>query len=676
MGRLFLPRGLSLFWDAIVVFAFGCTLIYYIVEGVNVSAVILGVTKPQASAIFALPSLLFVSLVPNPQATFPHVVGLTAFKFVLLVVCALALAALGATARVMPSSDWRAAMSPFLMVSYIIGGAAGYMPGIVSGRSLATRQGVVHFLYSSLAALVVFSVLTVVWGLGVLHAVPQTEADAAARGLAPDLSLAWETAHGELAAFSLLRVIQGVYPSYDWMVPCINIMLIGFWLCFIADAFAFNHAITGFAASLAQAIAPWVGVRDVSSAEILDLLSCDEPPSWESAAADGGLAPSKGCCWVWASAGALWRSNRRLRLLLSSRGALFFVNCLLCYVLSQVYHTEGIWSQLATLTANIGGGVVPGLLYMGARKRTLQQPGWLPDMQARRLASAGAGQPHVVLASAPYALPEHLGYANMVLVFVTFTLAAVYQVFIVLFRNAGEQWALAALGACVVLCLYHLVPELSDSCARRPLLEEQHRSAAPPAKLLESSGRGDDMRVSLLPAEEVVRSEESFTIIRQHGAGAPQWGLSYTTAAEIAELCLWIVHGTAPRVQAGEGTDWSLLVAGALTAFHLALRIMGAVQRQWNRQTRSGSMSVPVQTALAVIDIAVLLCCAGVLLYDTSRSGGTLAVMGGVAALCVAIVLAAAAVLRLRQQWRSTLEAAAAAAPKGSRATASGAMIQ
>lgn len=651
MGLLFLPKGVSVVWDIIVILAYSPSLIYFMLEGVGISATTLDVSPQIASVIFVAPCILVVSLMPSGRALFPSLTALTGVKFVLLCVCTVALGAMGSGSGVLPSTDWNAFLSPFLMVSYIVGGTSGCLPANITGRGLATRAGVARYLASVLAALTVFSALTIVWGVYVLGVVPQTEAGALERGFPPDCcSLQWAAKGGKLASIPLINVIQRSHASFYWVAPSVTAMLVGIWLCFSLTAICFNHAINGFAASLVHVASSFAVIEPVSSTELLQLLNCDEPSPWDATP----QTKSAGGCW--SRFLATWRSDRRFRLLLTSRGLLYTANGLVMFVTALAFPSTVFSDLLATLTTNIGGGVFPALLFIGARKHFLQQPAWMPDLQARRLTSGSEGQSpsdgaprrgksstedfQLALPRIPFALPESAGHANMAFVLISFALAGLYQIRSTTLRHTDAHWGTAVTGAYVVLCIYHLatellgcLPALRTSAAASAAAVGLNSADQP---LVDVADYVEDARASGgTDARLIPRATPSAS----HGGGRIPWLASFEASCELADIIIWILYGLLPR----EEHNWPLVAAAVLTAYHLVILLVSQLHPVF--PALSALRSVGFQLFISIVDAAYLLCWAVVAfaLYGSEAS-----VAGALAVVCAILLIVE---LWLRRRW-------------------------
>jgi hypothetical protein len=420
------------------------------------------------------------------------------------------------------------------------------------------------------------------------------------------------------------------------------------------QAICFNHALYGFAASLTRVAASYVGFGPVSSTELLQLLPCDEPSPWVADTSPGTLGA--GC---WRRAVSSWKADRRFRLLLASRGVIYAANAIVMFATALAFPPTTDSVTIATLTTNIGGGVFPALLFMGARKHFIQQPAWLPDLQMRRLSSVAAtvsregkvgSGPAAATAllsfpDVPFALPEGLGHANMVFVLIVFSLAGLYQIRTTTIR-ADPHWGTAITGAYVVVCLYHLVFELLGCI---PALRAAAASDAAELMALDDYDAShvpdtdeEDLRVQLIAAAPTRRQASR----RRKG---DTWGrlpyiLSFEASCELADLAVWVLYGALPK----EKNDWALIVAIVVTTVHFC--VLAAAQLRPVIPAFSTFAASPFQLVLSLLDVFVLAAWSITVFVAYPVSS---VVAAGIGAAAFALTLATELVLR--RVWTSAL---------------------
>lgn len=178
------------------------------------------------------------------------------FTFVKVVLLCLIIGAVGLVSEqvaVEPSSNWATIMQPFLIGTVAIGGIADTMPVMISGADLLRRSAVIHFRWSVATGVCACYILNLLWGLFVLHIVPQTSADAVKRGWSPDLSLAYANSHGEIATIPVTKVIDTYYAQYSWVARLVTAFIIlSICVSFNAVGLALKHALDGLAVSVLQ----------------------------------------------------------------------------------------------------------------------------------------------------------------------------------------------------------------------------------------------------------------------------------------------------------------------------------------------------------------------------------------------------------------------------------------
>ena len=230
---------------------FVSTLVSYALAGASAFSEVLHVEPKAIIAPFVLCCvgiIVFFSRIVQPAISM-----LTSIKVALLCFIIGAVGLVSEQVAVSPSSNWVTIMQPFLIGTVAIGGIADTMPVMITGADLMRRSAVINFRFAVSAGVCACFILNVLWGLFVLHIVPQTEADAERRGWSQDLSLAYAASNGQIATIPVVSIIDKYYPQYSWVATLVKAFIIlSICVSFNAIGLALKHALDGLAVTLLQ----------------------------------------------------------------------------------------------------------------------------------------------------------------------------------------------------------------------------------------------------------------------------------------------------------------------------------------------------------------------------------------------------------------------------------------
>lgn len=248
VGRMYLPSpAAALAFDALVLLTFISTLISYALAGSQSFADALGVAEP-ASLITPFVLICTGAIVFAGGALQPVISALTVAKVVVLIVIIGLCGIVANEVGIRPSTSWAEVMQPFLVGTVAIGGIGNLLP-VMFPTVPHTRAGMLRLITSVSVGIGVCYILNLVWALFVLGIVPQTAADAAARGMS--VSLEQASARGEIATVAVLAVIRQSYPQYNYIATSVTAFItLSITVSFNAVGLGLKHVMDGISRSL------------------------------------------------------------------------------------------------------------------------------------------------------------------------------------------------------------------------------------------------------------------------------------------------------------------------------------------------------------------------------------------------------------------------------------------
>jgi hypothetical protein len=622
MGQLFLTRGVAIAFDASVIITFVSTLISYALAGASAFGEILNTSADSAILPFVLSC--FVLIVFFSRIIQPIIGALTSVKVTLLCFIIGAVGLVSEQVRVSPGVSWSTVMQPFLIGTVAIGGIADTMPVMISGLALTQRSAVIHFRWSLAAGVLACYLLNVLWGLFVLHIVPQTEADAVRRGWSEELSLEYAAANGQISTIPVTKIIDLYFPSYSWVARLVTAFIVlSICVSFNAIGIALKHALDGLAVSLLRVIAPFVGIGVAESAALLELLPSDPhaaAPSPTGSRVERCRASCDPAAAVSAMQGALrslW-TQRSLKLMLLGRGTLY-VLCFGVVLLVALANPSGfllVLSVFTSMSLNFAGGVFVALMFWGARrvhKRAVLHPSEAKGLVRGSDSDASsdhtvevATQPERAESSSPLltripppVVPEKAaavsvpgrqlfedsdsiaapvselwGQVCAVFVCATFALAIIYDVWTSSLAPVGRSWSASFAALACALFFYHAVLPVT-TVTSSPSVDAVGINSSSEGGASRELGGGDSQpaaahskfdddseRVALVSSSHASESRPANALARLASL------VPLHIQCEVTDIGVWILHGVHP---AG---DWPLAVAAAVSAVHIIVLLV------------------------------------------------------------------------------------------------------